>query len=59
MQCQSFLEVLATLDDHFKPFSLFHLSALRMAMLVYLLTLPSPPCKLRRHSLNLSFFAPL
>ena len=45
-----------TLDDHFKPLSLFHLSVLRMAMLVYILTLPSPPCKLRRHSLNLSFF---
>ena len=33
-----------TLDDHFKPLSLFHLSTLRMAMSMYLLTLPSPPC---------------
>ena len=33
-----------TLDDHFKPLSLFYLSTLRMAMSMYLLTLPSPPC---------------
>ena len=55
MYCLSFLEVLPTLDDHFK-LSLSHSSALRMAFLMYLLTLPSPPCKLRRHILHLSFF---
>ena len=56
MCCQSFLEVLSALDDHFK-LSLFHLSALKMARLMYLLTLPFPPCKLRRHSLDLPSFA--
>ena len=55
MYCLSFLEVLPTLDDHFK-LSLSHSSALRMALLMYLLTLPSPPCKLRRHILHLSIF---
>ena len=55
MYCESFLEVLPTLDDHFK-LSLFHSSALRMALLMYLLTLPSPHCMLRRHILHLSFF---
>ena len=33
-----------TVDDHFKPLSLFHSSVLRMTMSMYLLTLPSPPC---------------
>ena len=56
MCCQSFLEVLPALDDHFK-LSLSHSSVLRMAMLMHLLTLPFPPCKLRRHSLDLPSFA--
>ena len=54
--CQCFLEVLPALDDHFK-LSLSHSSALRMAMLMYLLTLSSPPCKWRWHSIDLSSFA--
>ena len=41
--------------DHFK-LSLSHSSALRMALLMYLLTLPSPHCMLHRHILHLPFF---
>ena len=45
MCCQSFLEVLPALDDHFK-LSLSHSSALRMAMLMYLCTSLLSPSRL-------------